>query len=247
MACFLLYFTGRRGHPMWHRANVAMSLICRKSQERQARKKFYNKCSENSRSQIVFLTDIFRKLTLGVLEYYPDLFSMKPKARSSKVRKFIIIIILFIIIGYSSCLYILREWRECCHQHALWFLQFIIYKIFFSGRFPFCLPHYDAQTRVSIMTGFNLHKPWRIEEQENEKVAFLWFLIYLIWWLLVCRDRITHTYASGLDCAHTRFLPTRLNQPFNYYLSFSHFWIVLSPATSCVKQYFKIAVWGLTY
>ena len=112
MACFLLYFTGRRGHPMWHRANVAMSLICRKSQERQPRKKFYNKCSENSRSQIVFLTDIFRKLTLGVLEYYPDLFSMKPKARSSKVRKFIIIIIiiiLFIIIGYSSCLQILRK------------------------------------------------------------------------------------------------------------------------------------------
>jgi len=28
--------------------------------------KFYNKCSENSRSQIVFRTDIFRKLTLGV-------------------------------------------------------------------------------------------------------------------------------------------------------------------------------------
>ena len=27
--------------------------------------KFYNKCSENSRSQIVFQTDIFRKLTLG--------------------------------------------------------------------------------------------------------------------------------------------------------------------------------------
>ena len=75
------------------------------------KEEIYNKCSENSRSQIVFLTDIFRKLTLGVLEYYPDLFSMKPKARSSKVRKFIIIIIiiLFIIIGYSSCLYILRE------------------------------------------------------------------------------------------------------------------------------------------
>ena len=30
--------------------------------------KFYNKCSENSRSQIVFLTDIFRKLTLGAPE-----------------------------------------------------------------------------------------------------------------------------------------------------------------------------------
>ena len=31
----------------------------------EAGKKFYNKCSENSRSQIVFRTDIFRKLTLG--------------------------------------------------------------------------------------------------------------------------------------------------------------------------------------
>ena len=29
--------------------------------------KFYNKCSENSRSQIVFRKDIFRKLTLGAL------------------------------------------------------------------------------------------------------------------------------------------------------------------------------------
>ena len=37
----------------------------RKSSERQASKRFYNKCSENSRSQIIFRTDIFRKLTLG--------------------------------------------------------------------------------------------------------------------------------------------------------------------------------------
>ena len=32
-------------------------------------KKFYNKCSKNSRSQIVFRTDIFRKLTLGAPVY----------------------------------------------------------------------------------------------------------------------------------------------------------------------------------
>ena len=31
----------------------------------QASNKFYKICSENSRSQIVFLTDIFRKLTLS--------------------------------------------------------------------------------------------------------------------------------------------------------------------------------------
>ena len=35
------------------------------TEERQASKKFYSKCSENSRSQIIFRTDIFRKLTLG--------------------------------------------------------------------------------------------------------------------------------------------------------------------------------------
>ena len=32
---------------------------------RQASKKFYNKCSENSRSQIVFRTDIFPKIAVG--------------------------------------------------------------------------------------------------------------------------------------------------------------------------------------
>ena len=35
----------------------------------QASKKFNNKCSENSRSQIVFRTDISRKLTLGAPDY----------------------------------------------------------------------------------------------------------------------------------------------------------------------------------
>ena len=38
---------------------------------RQASKKFYNKCFENSRSQIVFRTDIFRKLTLGAADNRP--------------------------------------------------------------------------------------------------------------------------------------------------------------------------------
>ena len=34
--------------------------------ERQASKKFYNKCSENARAQIVLVqTDMFQKLTLG--------------------------------------------------------------------------------------------------------------------------------------------------------------------------------------
>ena len=38
---------------------------------RQARN--FNKCSENSRSQIVFRTDIFRKLSLGAPDYYMTL------------------------------------------------------------------------------------------------------------------------------------------------------------------------------
>ena len=33
--------------------------------ERQTSKKFNNKCSENSRSRIVFRTDNFQKLSLG--------------------------------------------------------------------------------------------------------------------------------------------------------------------------------------
>ena len=48
--------------------NYTIFLDIRKSKGRQASKKFYNKCSENSRPQIVFRTDIFRKLTLGVPE-----------------------------------------------------------------------------------------------------------------------------------------------------------------------------------
>ena len=45
--------------------NYTILLDVRKSWEEQASKIFYNKCSENSRSQIVFGIDIFRKLTLG--------------------------------------------------------------------------------------------------------------------------------------------------------------------------------------
>ena len=41
----------------------------RKSWERWASKKFNNKCSESSRSQIVFRTDIFQKLSLRALVF----------------------------------------------------------------------------------------------------------------------------------------------------------------------------------
>ena len=58
--------------------NYTIFLNVRKSQERQASKKFYNKCSDNSRSQIVFRTDIFRKLSLGAPEILDQL---NPNAR----------------------------------------------------------------------------------------------------------------------------------------------------------------------
>ena len=52
--------------------NYTICLDVQKSLERQASKKFYSKWSENSRSQIVFRTDIFRKLTLDAPVYLRD-------------------------------------------------------------------------------------------------------------------------------------------------------------------------------
>ena len=57
-------------------ANYTIFLDVRKSEERQASKKFDNKCSENSRSQIVFRTDIFQKLTLGAPDTTPTFFAV---------------------------------------------------------------------------------------------------------------------------------------------------------------------------
>ena len=45
--------------------NYTIFLDVRKSKERQASKKFYNKCSKNSSSQIVFRTDNFPKIDVG--------------------------------------------------------------------------------------------------------------------------------------------------------------------------------------
>ena len=52
---------------------------------RQARN-FYNKCSENDRSQIVFRTDIFRKLTLGAPDMWPAWFAVPLKSLSNSGR-----------------------------------------------------------------------------------------------------------------------------------------------------------------
>ena len=57
---------------------------CSKTQERQASKKFFNKCSENSRSQMVFRTYIFRKLTLSAPD---DLYCFCASAVHSATRQ----------------------------------------------------------------------------------------------------------------------------------------------------------------
>ena len=79
--------------------------------EKQASKKFYNKCSENSRSQIVFRTDIFRKLTLGApvkthLCYIVMYFVFK-----RVINRFIIL----------SCLLLFRQRFSSSHQKMLSF------------------------------------------------------------------------------------------------------------------------------
>ena len=62
--------SGRRSenHFRRERSDDRKYVCVSQAKEKQASKKFYNKCSENSRSQIVFRTDIFRKLTLGAPE-----------------------------------------------------------------------------------------------------------------------------------------------------------------------------------
>ena len=74
-------------------------LDVRKSLERQASKKFYKKCSENSRSQIVFRTDIFRKLTLGAPEY------TRKRVARAKLLFYLVKLLLFLL---SRCRFILR-------------------------------------------------------------------------------------------------------------------------------------------
>ena len=46
----------------------------------------YNKCSENSRAQIVFRTDIFQKLTLGAPDYSDEKFISNDLNTTSKTH-----------------------------------------------------------------------------------------------------------------------------------------------------------------
>ena len=56
------------------------SFRCSKILGEEGKQEIYNKCSENSRSQIVFRTDISRKLKLGVPAVTLATFSVR-KAR----------------------------------------------------------------------------------------------------------------------------------------------------------------------
>ena len=54
----------------------------------QASKKVYNKCSENSRSQIVFWTDIFEKLGASELANYKVTDSLLAVSPSNLLAKY---------------------------------------------------------------------------------------------------------------------------------------------------------------
>ena len=82
----------------------------------QASKKFYNKCSENSRSQIVFRTDIFRKLTLGapeILGKYLPIHSCLSSITFNYITFFSIIRYACAIVGYRSALPYASS-KTCC-------------------------------------------------------------------------------------------------------------------------------------
>ena len=125
-------FLGRKSvknGQLYHFSNV------RKSLEKQASKKFYNKCSENSRSQIVFRTDIFRKLTLGApvkthLCYIVMYFVFK-----RVINRFIIL----------SCLLLFRQRFSSSHQKMLsfWYPGYPEVFLACGGNLP-CRPKAEA-------------------------------------------------------------------------------------------------------
>ena len=82
---------------------------------------------------------------------YPDLLSTNPKARSGQLIKF------------NSPLYqplkLPRKYMYCGSDMSIVIsARYGVCNSFFtksfSGLFPFCLTHYDARIRASIMTGF---------------------------------------------------------------------------------------------
>ena len=73
----------------------------------QASKKFYNKFSKNSSSQVVFRTDIFRKLTLGAPVSYPRLnwnvFKSMPLQNAPLLKPFSKVCVFVSVFGCHVC------------------------------------------------------------------------------------------------------------------------------------------------
>ena len=100
---------------LYHFSNV------RKSLEKQASKKFYNKCSENSRSQIVLRTDVFRKLTLGAPVKTHQCYIVMYFVFKRVINQFIILSYLLLFRQRFS-----SSHQRCTHSGTLGTLKFFL-------------------------------------------------------------------------------------------------------------------------
>ena len=103
--------------------------------EKQASKKFYNKCSENSRSQIVLRTDVFRKLTLGAPVKTHQCYIVMYFVFKRVINQFIIL----------SCLLLFRQRFSSSHQkmYSLWYPGYPEVFLACGGNLP-CRPKAEA-------------------------------------------------------------------------------------------------------
>ena len=128
-------------------------------------KKFYNKCSENSRSQIVCRTDVFRKLTLGA----PD----RSKGWSFQVAEIRIHgQYWFLSLVYGGWIRKGIRWRESCalgypsgrecslRIHP--FLSLNLSLFLSTGGLPHLpgAPHLHASTSTKSKTIYVSYSPW---------------------------------------------------------------------------------------
>ena len=76
------------------------------------RKKFYKKCSENSRFQIVFRTDIFQKLTLGA----PDQIENEEAIKSTRDRIYSLKVFYFLLYRRRYFLFVSELIQYACQR-----------------------------------------------------------------------------------------------------------------------------------
>ena len=94
---------------------------------RQAAKKFYNKCSENSRSQIVFRTDIFQKLSLGAPDVYQN--QLNKLTRVEKLRPL------------KSQPMFLKLSKQNSANHLTFLTEFSVFSCHVSGKHKYSKDH----------------------------------------------------------------------------------------------------------